>query len=1162
MNETGFADLTEPNFVHLHCHTEYSLLDGAARIKQLVEKTAALGMPALAVTDHGTMFGVVDFYREAHKAGINPVIGCEVYVAPRSRRQKEPRLDDFQYHLVLLAENEAGYRNLMRLVSAGFLEGFYYKPRIDRALLEESTSGLIALSGCLAGEVPSLLARDEFAKAREVALDLRDLFGRENFYLELHDHGLSEQAAVNRHLYRLAREEGIPLVASNDVHYLSREDAAVHDVLLCIQTGKTINEPGRLKFESQELYFKTALEMAELFKDCPEALANTLQIAARCRFDFQFDRLHLPEYALPAGVDAAEYLAGLCREGLKERYPDGGEAIERRLEYELGIIRQMGYSSYFLIVWDLVRFARQEGIMVGPGRGSAAGSLVAYTLGITNIDPLRHGLLFERFLNPERISMPDIDIDFCDDKRDRVLQYVFAKYGQERVAQIITFGTMAARAAVRDVGRALAFPYGEVDRIAKLIPVEAGMTIPKALEQGKELQSLYREEERYRLLLDTSIAVEGMPRHASIHAAGVVIAREPLVNHVPLLKTSDGTVVTQFPMGTLEELGLLKMDFLGLKTLTIINETLLNIRRRRGLTLTAEGIPLDDARTYRLLSQGETTGTFQLESSGMRGALRELQPNKFEDIVAVVALYRPGPMEQIPVFINSKHGKEPFQYLHPVLEPVLNETYGVIVYQEQIMEIAARMAGFTLGQADLLRRAIGKKKKEILDEQQSRFIEGSLAKGYSRELAQEVYDLILKFASYGFNKSHAAAYALIAYQTAYLKANYPVEFMAALMTGYYANSDKVALYIADCKRQGIEVLPPDLNESETNFTVVGEKRIRFGLAAVKNVGLGAIESILAARREKPFLSLSDFTARVDSRLCNRKVVESLIKCGACDSLGGSRAQYLACLDEILARGQSAQRERENGQISMFSLMDEASQDDLLRDRLPEIEDFSVKERLTLEKEMLGLYISGHPLEQYRPFLERMQRVTACAELPEAGDGRQVTVGGIVAAVRSIYTKKGKPMAFVKLEDLTGSVEVVVFSDLYERESGLFKEDSLVLIRGKTDLKEEEEAKIIAESVTPLPREPRQLCLLIKPAHGPDTLAELKRILSSGEGEIPVSLYFVREKKVIFLPEEYWVSDLQSCRQRLERLLGRGAAKVEDIKSNLWSMLSKSEQKNA
>ena len=1128
--------MSKTNFVHLHCHSEYSLLDGAARINDMINRAASLGMPALALTDHGTMFGVIDFYRAAREAGVKPILGCEVYLSARSRFQKEAKRDDSQYHLVLLAENNTGYRNLMHLVSSGYLEGFYYKPRVDRALLKECNEGLIALSACLAGEIPSLILQGQVEKAHQVAREYREIFGQNNFYLELHDHGLPEQKIVNEKLVEISKAEGVPLVAANDVHYISRQDAGVHDVLLCIQTGKTVEESERMRFETEEFYFKTAEEMEDLFADYEGALSNSLKIAERCNVEKDFSKRYLPEYHMPEGKNPDIYLRELCYKGLETRYSEVTSDIKERLEYELKVISKMDYSHYFLIVWDLIEYAKKEKVIVGPGRGSAAGSLVAFSLGITNIDPLRYSLLFERFLNPERISMPDIDIDFCDDKRDKVMQYVCDKYGQEKVAQIITFGTMAARAAVRDVGRVLAIPYADVDRIAKLIPVEPKMTIKKALDQSKDLQALYKEEQ-YRNLLDLSMAVEGMPRHASTHAAGVVIAEEPLINFVPLYKTADSSVVTQFPMNTLEDLGLLKMDFLGLKTLSIIGEALENIEKRHGETIDIENISLENDAAYELLSRGETTGTFQLESTGMRSVLRDLMPNKFEDIIAVVALYRPGPMEQIPVFVESKHGKREIKYAHPVLEPILNETYGVIVYQEQIMEIAARMAGFTLGQADLLRRAIGKKKMEILDEQRQLFINGCVENGYSKELASEIYDLILKFASYGFNKSHAAAYAMIAYQTAYLKANYPVEFMAALMTVYYSNSDKVALYIADCKRMNIELLPPDINESDTHFTPIGENRIRFGLAAVKNVGLGAIESIIEARKEKPFVSMRDFVSRIDMRSCNRKVMESLVKCGAFDSLGGHRAQYLAIVDDVLAQGQSAQRERENGQISMFSLMDESVKEEMLDDNLPDIEPFSDKERLFLEKEMLGLYISGHPLGPYQTILENMPNLTPCAQLSSAGDNNHVKVGGIIVAVRSFFTKKNKQMAFVKLEDLTGSVELVVFPDLYEKSASMLEEDSLLLVEGRTDLKEEEDVKILAETIKPLNREKKLLRLVIGDEHNSDLLRDLKETLVAENGEIPVCLFFKNDKKTLILNEEYWVRDHPTCFKRLENLLG-------------------------
>ena len=1139
-------------FVHLHVHTEYSLLDGAARIVKLVEKAQKLGMPAVAITDHGSMYGVIDFYKAAKQSGIKPILGCEVYVAPRSRFQKEPGRDDFKYHLVLLAKNLQGYRNLMKLVTAGYLEGFYYKPRVDRELLSKYNEGLIALSACMAGEIPELLLAGEEERALQAALWYRDTFGPGNFYLELQDHGLADQKELNQKLLKLGEKTGIPLVATNDVHYLERSDAAAHDVLLCIQTGKSVEDPNRLKFEGSEFYFKDAEEMKETFHTFPsEVLENTLRIAAEVELDFSFDRMHLPPYDIPPSYrDAGEYLRALCYEGLAQKYPQVTTELKERLDYELDVINKMGFAGYFLIVWDFVRFAHKNGILVGPGRGSAAGSLVAYALSITNIDPLRYGLLFERFLNPERVTMPDIDIDFCYERRDEVIRYVVEKYGEDRVAQIITFGTMAARLAVRDVGRALNFSYGETDRIAKMIPFEPGMNIDRALEMNKELAELYKNEERIRLLVDTSRALEGLPRHASTHAAGVVISGEPLVEHVPMQKTADNTVVTQFPMNILEELGLLKMDFLGLRTLTIMGEALRQINMRRGENekLRLENIPLDDARTYELLSQGETAGVFQLESRGMRSVLRELRPSKFEDIIAVVALYRPGPMEQIPVFIESKHGQKPIKYLHPDLEQVLKETYGVIVYQEQIMEVAARMAGFTLGQADLLRRAIGKKKKEILDEQRLIFVQGVVKKGYPKKLGEDLYDLIVKFASYGFNKSHAAAYALIAYQTAYLKANYPLEFMAALLTGVMSSSEKVALYIADCRRQGIEILPPDVNESDVNFTVVGEKRIRFGLAAVKNVGRAAIETIIATReKEGKFTGLQDFCNKVDLRTCNRKVVESLIKSGAFDSLGGLRSQYLNIMDEALNKGHQLQKDRLNGQISMFSYLGDTASHASVSDDLPPIPEFSPKEKLLLEKEMVGLYISGHPLNQYSLIMENLRGVVSVAELSEVGDRRSVAVAGMISAVRIIYTKKGRPMSFLKLEDLTGEVEVVVFSDVHEKYQQDLQEDRVVLIRGNTDYKEEE-VKIICKDILFFPVEPSQLFIRIEGEKPLGELVALKDILSSYPGGTPVYLYFEKSGKLLLTGQECWVREDDELYRRIRELLGPDCLKSRALEA--------------
>lgn len=1140
------VNLLMSSFVHLHVHSEYSLLDGAARVKELVRKAGELGMPALAITDHGSMYGAIDFYKAAREAGIKPIIGCEVYVASRTRNHREPLHDNFQYHLVLLARSEKGYQNLVKLVSKGFLEGFYYKPRVDRELLEEFTDGIIALSGCMAGEIPSLILKDRMEDARQVARYYASLFGKDNFYLELQDHRLPGQDKINRGLAELAEQEGVPLVATNDVHYIRKEDAAIHDVLLCIQTGKSVNDEKRLRFESSEFYFKTGPEMEALFSNYPLALENTIKIAQRCQLEIDLGGIHIPLYPLPPEASTeAGYLRELCEKGMEERYPEIETGLKERLDYELTIIEQMGYSGYFLIVWDFVRYAREKKILVGPGRGSAAGSLVAYCLRITDIDPLRYGLLFERFLNPERVSMPDIDIDFNDEKRDEVIDYVVRKYGSDKVAQVITFGTMAARGAIRDVGRATGLTYGEVDRIAKMIPFEPGMSIEKALGQNQDLREAC-ESEQYRQLLDISRALEGLPRHTSTHAAGVVIARDPLINYVPLQKTSEGTMVTQFPMGTLEELGLLKMDFLGLKTLGVMEETLNLIARTQKKDLQLEQIPLDDSPTYRLLSRGETAGVFQLESSGMKNVLRDLQPYKLEDIIAVVALYRPGPMEQIPVFINSKHGRVKTEYLHPALESILAETYGVIVYQEQIMQIAADMAGFSLGQADLLRRAIGKKKKEILDQQEALFVEGCHKNNYDRKLAREIYRLILKFASYGFNKSHAAAYAMIAYQTAYLKANYSVEFMAALLTGSMSNSGKVALYIFDSRQQGIEVLPPDVNESFTNFSVVGDKQIRFGLAAVKNVGLGAIESIISNREKSPYTSLKDFCTRVDLRLCNKKVIESLIKSGAFDSLGPRRSQLLAVMDEAIAEGQLVQRDRLNGQISMFSLLKEEKKI-LVEDRLPDIPEFSSKEKLSLEKEMIGVYISGHPLEQYRLIFESIPNLVPCAELNEIKNEEKIALGGIISEYRQIYTKKGRPMAFLTLEDLTGNVEVIVFSDLFEKHRDLFEGERPVIIRGRTDIKEEEEeVKIIAESLTPLPREPRQVFIKINPGIDPSRLGELKELLLKHHGDLPVYLKFENKRKVLLLDENFWTNGEPELFRNVEDLLGEDSVKIREL----------------
>lgn len=1125
-------------------------MDGAGKITKAVARAKELGMPALAITDHGVMYGVIDFYKEAKKRGIKPLIGCEVYVAPRSRFDRDARKDGKQYHLVLLARNREGYNNLMELVTRGFSEGFYYKPRVDHDLLSRYSRGLIALSGCIVGEIPMALLENREEDARKLLTFYRETFGSENFFLEIQDHGLTEQKAVNPRLIYLAGETGTPLVATNDLHYISREDAAAHDVLLCIQTGKILADEQRIRFSTDEFYLKSTAEMNALFPNLPDALTNTLQIAEACNLEFDFGQTHLPGYEIPKQYDDNGYLREVCMLGAKKRYgsklPDH---VLERLDYELAVIAEMGYASYFLIVWDFVNYAHKNGIMVGPGRGSAAGSLVAYSLEITNIDPLKYGLLFERFLNPERVSMPDIDIDFCYEKREKVIEYVVNKYGEDAVAQIITFGTMAARAAVRDVGRVLNIPYAEVDKIAKMIPLEVNISIKEALDKSPDLKALYSKEDKVRQLIDLSVAVEGFPRHASTHAAGVVISKDRLVTHVPLQKSGEEGMVTQFPMGTLEELGLLKMDFLGLRTLTIMGEAIRLIKHSFGKEIELAALPLDDDLTYSLLSQGDTSGVFQLESSGMRSILRELKPNVFEDIIAVVALYRPGPMEQISTFIGNKHGHNPIHYLHADLEPILQETYGIMVYQEQIMQVASIMAGFSLGEADLLRRAIGKKKLEVLNQQRELFVAGCEAKGHPKRMADELYDLIVKFASYGFNKSHAAAYALIAYQTAYLKANFPTQYMAALLTGVMAITDKVAGYIADCKRMEIDVQPPEINVSEANFIVAGEKVIRYGLAAVKNVGLGAIESILQARQEKgDFISLRDFCSRVDLRSCNKKVLESLIKCGAFDNLGGNRTQFLSVLDETISAAQTMNRERQNGQMSMFELVEEETDCQWLqlRDELPDLPPLPSRARLLMEKESLGLYISGHPLEEYQRLLKLYAGFSDIGNLAESRNNQQAVVAGMVSSVKHLVTKTGKPMAFFLLEDLANSMEVVVFSTVYEKARQCLENEMVVLVRGRTDHKDEGEVKFIAEDILPLPKEVREVVIRCGEDGKLSQLLSLKEILAGSCGTMPVYLDFPVNGKRVLLPQNYWLPAEAPQLAEIEKLFGHGTVTVRHL----------------
>ncbi len=1137
-------------FVHLHVHTEYSLLDGAARIKELVAAAAEKGMPALAITDHGSMFGVIDFYKAAIKTGVKPIMGCEVYVAPRSMDDKESAQgDEANYHLVLLAESETGYQNLLHIVSAAYTRGFYYKPRTDKATLRQHSAGLIALSACLGGEVAVAIINREFDRAREVAREYAEIFGTGNFFLELQDHGLANQREVNRELVKISRETGIPLVATNDVHYVKREHAEVQDVLLCIGTGRTMEDEGRMDFGTQEFYLKDAGEMALLFGEHQEALTNTVKIAGRCNVDFSFEKNYLPDYVIPAGHTVDSYLREICFAGLARRYPGAGDEVRQRLEYELKTIGDMGFSGYFLIVWDFIRFAGEKGILVGPGRGSAAGSLVAYVLGITNVDPLKYDLLFERFLNPERVSMPDIDIDFCYERREEVIRYVIEHYGADRVAQIITFGTMAARAAIRDVGRALNMPYAEVDRVAKLVPAELGMTLAKALETGGDLKQLYIAEPAVKKLLDMAMAIEGMPRHASTHAAGVVIGQEPLTRYLPLYKSSDGVVTTQFSKETVEEIGLLKMDLLGLRTLTVIGDALNIISNTTGAVIDINQIPLDDPATFAMLGRGEAVGVFQLESSGMRNILKELRPEAFEDIIALVALYRPGPLGSgmVEDFIRRKHGQSPIKYLHPALAPILKETYGVILYQEQVMRIANVLANYTLGEADELRRCMGKKKLQEMAKHRDKFLSGAQDNGIAPDVAGQIFDLMEYFAGYGFNKSHSTAYALVAYQTAYLKANYPVAFMAALLTSIMGASDKIAGYIEECRHMGIEVLPPDINESRVNFTVVGDK-IRFGLAAVKNAGRNAIENIITVRSDKGFIDFQDFCEGIDHRSVTKRVVESLIKAGAFDSWGAGRSRLMVVLDQCMDMAQKRQREMARGQISLFDLGNDmgtgerAFKNELV---LPEVAEYPQKELLAMEKEVLGLYISGHPLMEVRDVLAG--RISATLDrLGELPDDSRVVVGGLVAACKQISTRRGELMAFLTLEDVIGLVEVVLFPRVYARCRSLIKDDAVLLVKGRLN-HQEETVKVIADEIACLEDQlVPSLYLKLPDMEDSELLNRLKQVLVQYRGPSPVYLYFEGKKKMLQTNRDLWVDLNTEITAKAEEVLGAGAVFVKQL----------------
>ena len=1057
------------NFVHLHVHSEFSLLDGACRIKDLVAKAKKCNMPALALTDHGVMYGVIQFYKEAVANQIKPIIGCEVYVAPQSRKDKSNGKKESPSHLILLVKNKKGYQNLLQLVTKSFLEGFYYKPRIDKEILKQYSEGLIGLSACMNGEIPRMILQNNPTKARELAISYQKIFGKDNFYLELQNNTMPEQIKINEELIKLGHSLKMPLVATNDVHYMNREDREAHDILLCIQTATNLDDPNRMKLSTDEFYFNTPEEMQQHFSDIPEALENTIKIAQKCNLEIDFRNAHLPDFNMPNKLTDNDYLRQLCYEGAQNKFKVVDENISKRLDYELSVIKKMGFATYFLIVWDFVNYAKNHRIMVGPGRGSAAGSLIAYCLNITNINPLDYNLLFERFLNPDRISMPDFDIDFSYEGRGEVIEYVSNKYGRDKVSQIITFGTMAARAAIRDVGRALGIPYGQVDKIAKLIPLDPKMTIEKALQLEPELKNRMQNEPNIKKMIEISSKLEGLSRHASTHAAGVVLSRESLTNFVPLQLTSDGEVSTQYAAEDLESLGLLKMDFLGLRTLSVINNTLRIIRNTRGENININDIPLDDDEVYKLLSRGDCCGLFQLESSGMIDLVKRLEPKNIEDITALLALFRPGPLGSgmIDDFINRKKGKIEIKYLHPSLEPILRDTYGVIVYQEQVMQVASQLAGFSLGQADILRKAMGKKEKEVMKKQHQLFIKGSVKNNIDKQTANEIYDLIAYFAGYGFNKSHSVSYAFISYQTAYLKAHYPVEYMAALLTSIMQNTDKVVKYIKECQNINLKILPPDINESLIDFTVVDREKIRFGLAAVKNVGRAAIENIIQERTENGlFVSLFDFCKRVDLKTMNRRVVESLIKCGAFDSTESKRAQLLSVLEKAINLGHEIQREKRNGQTNLFALMGKGTQSQQQDDiPLPDIEEFSDQELLTMEKETLGFYLSHHPLEDYQDKLRQI--VTAnSSQLDQFKDKSNLILGGIITTLRKKTTKNGNMMAYFVLEDLEGTIDVIVFPKTYEDFKEAMTEENVVVLEGRLDAAEFN-VKILAESVIPI-----------------------------------------------------------------------------------------------
>lgn len=1148
------------SFVHLHVHTEYSLLDGSNKIKEYVSRVRELGMNSAAITDHGVMYGVIDFYREAKKQGINPILGCEVYVAPNSRFDREiTGGDDRYYHLVLLAENNQGYANLMKIVSKGFVEGYYYRPRVDKALLTEYHEGIIALSACLAGEVQRYIVKGLYDEAKKKALEYREIFGENNYFLELQDHGIPDQTLVNQQLMKMSRETGIPLVATNDVHYTYAEDAKAHDILLCIQTGKKLADENRMRYEGGQYYVKSPEEMEALFPFAKEALENTQKIADRCSVEIEFGVTKLPKYDVPGGLTSWEYLQKLCWEGLEKRYgSDPSRELKDRLAYELDTIKNMGYVDYFLIVWDFIKYAKDHGIAVGPGRGSAAGSIVSYCLEITTIDPIRYQLLFERFLNPERVSMPDIDVDFCFERRQEVIDYVVRKYGKDRVVQIVTFGTLAARGVIRDVGRVMDLPYAFVDSIAKMIPQELNITIDKALKENPELRGTYESDEQVKNLIDMAKRLEGLPRHSSMHAAGVVISQKSVDEYVPLSRAADGTITTQFTMTTLEELGLLKMDFLGLRTLTVIQNAV-NMARKKDPDLDIEKIDYNDQAVMDYIGTGKTDGIFQIESSGMKSFMKELKPHSLEDIIAGIALYRPGPMDFIPQYIKGKNESASITYDCPQLEPILAPTYGCIVYQEQVMQIVRDLAGYTLGRSDLLRRAMSKKKGDVMQKERQIFVYGDektnvpgcIKNGIDEKTANKIYDEMIDFAKYAFNKSHAAAYAVVSYQTAWLKYYYPVEFMAALMTSVIENPSKVAEYIYACRQMNIRILPPDINKGEADFSVDGGN-IRYGLAAIKSIGRPVIKAIVEERQQFGlFKNLEDFITRMSAReTLNKRTIENLIKSGALDILGGTRKQFMSIYIQIVDHVNQEKKYSMAGQMTLFDMVGEDQKEEFQL-KLPDVGEYSRENLLAFEKEVLGIYVSGHPLEEYEEQWKKVITATTGDFQPdeETGqtkvrDGARAVIGGMITEKTVKHTKTNQMMAFLTVEDLMGTVEVVVFPRDYEKNRAYLETDSKVFIRGRVSEEDDRASKLICEKVIPFEQKKRELWIQF-----PDKASYLDEeqivngYLADSEGEDEVVIYCAKERAVKRLPRNRNIRIEPQILSRLMNHYGEGRVKV-------------------